>query len=91
MLQMEQYTQVREFLSPQMKSDNPPQWASLNLAEAELKLGDSETAIKILSAAERQPNPDKLVHYRLMQLYSMSGRSTDAKREFALFQASRAK
>jgi tetratricopeptide (TPR) repeat protein len=91
MLQMEQYTQVREFLSPQMKSDNPPQWASLNLAEAELKLGDSETAIKILSAAERQPNPNKLVHYRLMQLYSMSGRSTDAKREYALFQAAKEK
>jgi tetratricopeptide (TPR) repeat protein len=87
MLEMEQYAQVRKFLSPQMNSDHPPQWASLNLAEAELKLGDSETAIRILSAAESQPNPDKLVHYRLMQLYSMAGRSADAKREYALFQA----
>jgi hypothetical protein len=27
------------------------------------------------------------VHYRLMHLYSISGRPADAKREYALFQA----
>jgi tetratricopeptide (TPR) repeat protein len=91
MLQMEQYAQVRDLLAPRMKSDHPPQWASLNLAEAEIKLGDSEAAIKVLSAAEREPNADKLVHYRLMQLYSISGRSADAKREYALFQSASGK
>lgn len=87
MLQMEQYSEVRDFLAPRLRAERPPQWASLNLAEAEQKLGHTDAAIKILVAAEQAPNADKLVHYRLMHLYSLSGRSTEAKREFALFQA----
>jgi hypothetical protein len=38
-------------------------------------------------AAEHEANPDKLVHYRLTHLYSITGRAADAKREYALFQA----
>ncbi|WP_263350014.1 tetratricopeptide repeat protein [Acidicapsa acidisoli] len=91
MLQLEQYAALRDFLQPLMKTSHPPQWASLNLAEAEQKLGDSATAIRVLTAAEREPNPDKLVHYRLMHLYSISGRTDDAKREYALFQAASSK
>lgn len=87
MLQMEQYGAVRDLLLPRMKAAHPPQWASLNLAEAEEKLGKSDAAIRILTAAERGANPDKLIHYRLMHLYTISGRDADAKREFALFQA----
>ena len=87
MLQMEQYAALREFLLPKMRVGHPPQWASLNLAEAEQKLGHSDAAIKILVAAEQQPNADKLIHYRLTHLYTLAGRSADAKREFALFQA----
>jgi tetratricopeptide (TPR) repeat protein len=87
MLQMEQYAALREFLLPRMRAEHPPQWASLNLAEADEKLGDSDAAIKILVAAEQDPNADKLVHYRLTHLYSVAGRSVDAKREYALFQA----
>lgn len=85
MLQMEQYAAVREFLEPRMRVEHPPQWASLSLAEAEQKLGKVEEAIRILVAAERDPSPDKLVHYRLMHLYEISGRPADAKREYALF------
>jgi hypothetical protein len=70
-----------------MKVEHPPQWASLNLAEAEEKLGKPEAAIRTLVAAEHEANPDKLVHYRLMHLYTLSGRADDAKREYALFQA----
>lgn len=87
MLQLEQYAAVREFLAPRMKAEHPPQWASLNLAEAEQKLGHPDTAIRILVAAEQDPNVDKLVHYRLVHLYTVSGRSADAQREYALFQA----
>jgi tetratricopeptide (TPR) repeat protein len=87
MLQMEQYAAVREFLEPRMRAEHPPQWASLSLAEAEQKLGKVEAAIRILVAAEHDPSPDKLVHYRLMHLYSICGRPADAKREYALFQA----
>lgn len=90
-LQMEQYTTARDFLESRMKGGDPPQWASLNLAEAEQKLGDSNTAIRILVAAEREPDVDKLVHYRLMHLYTLSGRPADARREFALFQAANKK
>jgi tetratricopeptide (TPR) repeat protein len=87
MLQMEQYAAVREFLEPRMRAAHPPQWASLSLAEAEQKLGKVEAAIRILVAAEQDPSPDKLVHYRLMHLYTISGKPADAKREYALFQA----
>ena len=87
MLHMEQYSAVKDFLEPRMRSELPPQWASLNLAEADQKLGHQDAAIRILVAAEREPNPDKLVHYRLMHLYTLSGRTADAKREYALFQA----
>jgi tetratricopeptide (TPR) repeat protein len=87
MLEMEQYAALRDFLRPRMRAEHPPQWASLNLAEAEEKLGDPGAAIKILVTAEQDPSADKLVHYRLMHLYSLSGRSEEAKREYALFQA----
>jgi len=87
MIQMEQYAALRAFLAPRMKAEHPPQWASLNLAEAEQKLGDTEAAIRILVTAELDPNVDKLVHYRLMHLYSISGHAADAKREYTLFQA----
>jgi tetratricopeptide (TPR) repeat protein len=86
MLQMEQYAALREFLAPRMKADHPPSWAPLYLADAEQKSGNPDAAIKILVAAEHEPNADKLVHYRLMHLYSLAGRSADAKREYALFQ-----
>jgi hypothetical protein len=71
---------------PKMRSEHPPHWASLDLAEAEQKLGDLGAAIKILVAAERQGGSDKLLHYRLMHLYSLAGQSDDAKREQAIFQ-----
>lgn len=87
MLQMEQYAELRGFLGPRMQAEHPPQWASLNLAEADEKLGNADAAIKILVAAEQDPHADKLVHYRLTHLYSLAGRSADAKREYALFQA----
>jgi superkiller protein 3 len=87
LLEMQQYAALREFLKPRMSAPHPPQWASLNLAEVEQKLGNTAAAIAILSAAEHEPNADKLVHYRLMHLYTIAGRSADAKREFALFQA----
>ena len=87
MLQTEQYEALREFLAPRMRVEHPPQWASLNMAEAEQKLGNPQAAIGILVAAEKAPDADKLVHYRLMHLYSVVGRPVDAKREFALFQS----
>lgn len=91
LLQLEQYPAVRALLESKMKAQHPPQWASLNLAEADQKLGDSMAAIRVLLAAEREPSPDKLVHYRLMHLYTITGRPDDAKREYALFQAASSK
>lgn len=87
MLQMEQYAALQEFLEPRIHAEHPPQWASVNLAEAEQKLGHPDEAIRILVAAEQDPNADKLVHYRLMHLYTLSGHTADAKREYALFQS----
>jgi tetratricopeptide (TPR) repeat protein len=88
MLQMEQYAELRDYLSPRVRAaEHPPQWASFTLAEAEQHLGHTDAAIKILVAVEQDPNADKLVHFRLMHLYSISGRSVDAKREYTLFRA----
>jgi tetratricopeptide (TPR) repeat protein len=87
MIAMEQYAEVRDFLLPRMSAAHPPQWASLLLAEAQEKLGKPDEAVRILVAAERETNPDKQVHYRLMHLYTLAGRTADAKREYALFQA----
>lgn len=87
MVQTGQYEELRAFLQPRMRSEHPPLWASLDLAEAERKLGNTPEAIRILVRAENQPDVNKLVHYRLMHLYSISGKSDDAKREEALFQA----
>lgn len=91
MIQMEQYAEIKDFLEPRMRAEHPPQWASLILAEAEEKLGKPEAAMRTLLAAEHEANPDKLVHYRLMHLYTLAGRSADAKREYALFQAAQKK
>jgi predicted Zn-dependent protease len=88
MLQMSQYAALRDLLNPLVKTGHAPQWASLNLAEAEEKTGNLKDAIRILEAVERTPTPDKLVHYRLMHLYTLTGRPDDAKRELTLFQAS---
>jgi tetratricopeptide (TPR) repeat protein len=87
LLHSEQYAEAQAFLQPKMKAEHPPHWASLDLAEAEMKLGEVEGAIKVLAAAEREGGGDKLLHYRLMHLYSLAGRSEDAKREQVLFQA----
>jgi tetratricopeptide (TPR) repeat protein len=87
MLQAKQYAEVQTFLEPKVHSEHPPEWASLNLADAEQKLGHGAAAIQVLVAAEHQPGADKLVHYRLMRLYALAGRSADAKREEALFHA----
>ena len=86
MLQLEQYAEVRDLLALRMKLAHPPQWASLNYSEAEQKLGNPGEAIRVLVEAEKEPDADKLVHYRLMHLYTVSGRAADAQREFALFQ-----
>jgi len=87
LLQTEQYAELRDFLSPRMHVEHPPQWASFSLADADQQLGDTDAAIKLLVAVEKEPNADKLVHYRLMHLYILSGRPEDAKREYALFRA----
>lgn len=87
MLQTEQYVKLREFLQPRMRTEQPPQWAKVALAEAEEQLGNVNAAIKLLVSAEHDPNTNKLVHYRLMHLYLVSGHPEDAKRELALFKA----
>jgi tetratricopeptide (TPR) repeat protein len=82
-----QYAELRDLLQPEMRAGRSPQWAKVALAEAEEELGNPEAAIKLLVAAEHDTNPDKLVHYRLIHLYSITGRPADAKRELALFRA----
>jgi tetratricopeptide (TPR) repeat protein len=90
LLAMSQYAELRSYLEPQMRLEHPPEWARLDLAQAEEKLGDRDAAIRTLVAAEQQPSAPKLVHYRLMHLYTTAGRAADAQREYSLFQAASA-
>jgi tetratricopeptide (TPR) repeat protein len=86
-----QYAELRDLLQPEMRVEHSPQWAKVALAEADEELGDPQTAIKLLVSAENDANADKLVHYRLIHLYSITGRPADAKRELALFHAASGK
>ena len=95
LLELQQYEEVKQFLESRMHDDHSsqrtPQWAILNLAEAQEKLGKPEDAVQTLVAAEHGPAPGKLVHFRLTHLYSITGHPADAKREYALFQAASSK
>jgi predicted Zn-dependent protease len=59
------------------------------LAASLQKLGDPESAIKLLEAAEKENPSDKTIHYRLMRLYSTTGKRAEAEREKTLFHKSR--
>jgi tetratricopeptide (TPR) repeat protein len=87
MLQAGKYAELQAFLEHRIGEPRPPQWASLDLAEAEQKLGNPQAAIRILVTAERDANCAKLVHFRLMHLYTLTGHPADAQREQALFQS----
>ena len=87
LLELTRWQDLRNFLLPRVKGDNPPIWAVLDLAEATQKLGNPEHAIRLLVAAEKDNMSNKAMHYRLMRLYTLTGNTGQAEKERALFSA----
>lgn len=87
LLELQQYKQLRTYLLPRVQTESPPLWARLDLATAEQKLGNPDAAIKQLVAAEKDDPSEKSIHYRLMRLYLLSGRTASAAAEEKLFES----
>ena len=65
--------------------DVPPLWAALDLSLAYQKLANYPQAIAVLIRAERHYPREKQIHFRLMRLYTLTGKMDRAQQENALF------
>ncbi len=86
LLELSRWRDLRNFLQPRVNTANPPLWAVLDLAEATQRLGNNVRAIQLLVAAEKDNMSSKLLHYRLMRLYTFSRNATEARKERELFE-----
>ena len=73
LLELTQWSDLRDFLEPWAKQKNAPLWAVLDLAEALQNLGDLHGAIQLLATAEKNNISNKSIHYRLLILYRKTG------------------
>lgn len=81
LVELTQWTSLRDFLEPWVKKTNPPLWAVLDMAEALQNLGDLPRAIQLLAAAERNNMSNKSLHYRLLILYKRTGNLAQVQAE----------
>lgn len=88
LLHLGRFGELRDYLRPKVNAQNVPLWALLDFALAEQELGNNDSAIKTLLAAEKKHPSDKMIHYRLMRLYALAGNDAEARREAMLFQKS---
>jgi tetratricopeptide (TPR) repeat protein len=73
LVELTQWDNLRNFLEPWVKRKNPPLWAVLDMAEALQNLDNSERAIQLLAAAEKNNMSNKSIHFRLLILYRKTG------------------
>ncbi len=73
LVELTQWSNLREFLEPWVNKKNPPLWAVLDMAEALQNLGNLPRAIHLLAAAEKNNMSNKSIHYRLLILYRKTG------------------
>ena len=73
LVELTQWSNLRDFLEPWVKQKNPPLWAVLDMAEALQNLDDFARAIQLLAAAEKNNMSNKSIHYRLLILYRKTG------------------
>ena len=73
LVELTQWSSLRDFLESWVKQKNPPLWALLDMAEALQNSNDFERAIQLLAAAEKNNMSNKSIHYRLMILYRKTG------------------
>jgi tetratricopeptide (TPR) repeat protein len=85
LIQLGRWKELRDFLSGKIKAPNPPLWAMLDFADASQTLNKPEQAIVVLKTAEQTYPANKVVHYRLMGLYRLTGNPAEAKKELEVF------
>ena len=73
LVELTQWSTLRDFLESWVKQKKPPLWAVLDMAEALQNLNDFARAIQLLAAAEKSNMSNKSIHYRLMILYRKTG------------------
>ena len=73
LVELTQWSDLRDFLEPWVKQNSPPLWAVLDMAQALQNLRDFAGAIKLLAAAEKNNMSNKSIHYRLLILYRKTG------------------
>ena len=73
LVELTQWSTLRDFLESWVKQKKPPLWAVLDMAEALQNLGDFARAIQLLAAAEKNNMSNKSIHYRLLILYRKTG------------------
>jgi tetratricopeptide (TPR) repeat protein len=81
LVELTQWSSLRDFLESWAKQKNPPLWAVLDMAEALQNLGDLPHAIQLLAAAEKNNMSNKSIHYRLLILYRNTGNLTQVQAE----------
>jgi tetratricopeptide (TPR) repeat protein len=73
LVELTQWSTLRDFLESWVKQKKPPLWAVLDMAEALQNSNDFARAIQLLAAAEKKNMSNKSIHYRLMILYRKTG------------------
>ncbi len=81
LVELSQWSTLREFLEPWVKQKNPPLWAVLDMAETLQNLGDLPRAIQLLAAAEKNNMSNKSIHFRLLILYRNTGNLAQVQAE----------
>jgi tetratricopeptide (TPR) repeat protein len=81
LVELAQWSNLREFLDPWVKRKNPPSWAMLDMAQALQNLGDLPRAIQLLAALEKTDMSNKSIHYRLLILYRKTGNLAQVEAE----------
>lgn len=85
LLRLERYEALNRHLEPITAAKEPPEWALLDAASAAQALGRLNNAIRYLHEATLHYPESPTVHYRLGQLYRLTGRSDLARKENAVF------
>jgi predicted Zn-dependent protease len=87
LIQLGRWKDLQDFLAPRVRAKDSPLWAMLDYAQASKILDQPKQAIVVLVNAEQSNPSAKEVHWRLMQLYRVTGDSAQAGKELALFRA----
>jgi Flp pilus assembly protein TadD len=85
LLRLARYKELRTHLAPIGREIEPPEWALLDLASAEDKLGNPEGALRPLLQASKLYPKNPTVHFRLAGVYRRLNRQELADKEIKLF------